>query len=142
MKSQTSWINEIRVYLRALSMPIPENAVCSHFGVSFRWYGKSIGLSDRKGVLLVTVYASEVRGYSARTFRRWRSEIRSIAPISTCWNGKPGNNGISIVLARPTPDSLFQAQQRYPRSTSFGLKVFREAFNQNLVKARKEEEDN
>jgi len=133
-----TWVDEIKLRVEALGMPIPDGAVCSHFGVCFNMGGKQICLSDRGGDLLVTVYASG-RQFASRTFRRWRRDIRAIAPVLMYWNGKHGNNGISMVLDLSPPRPFLRALESYNKRlhvTREAFQRFHTAFKENLAKVR------
>ena len=139
-----TWVEEVRLRVEALSMPIPEDAVCSQHGVGFKLGIKRISLMSRGGLLLITVYASPRRGFSDRTFRRWRRDIQAIAPIFEYWSGKGGNDGISIVLDLPTPYQFFRALRRY-RDISFitvdAFQRFDVAYEKNFSEVRKQDEE-
>lgn len=120
----------IRSKLAALDRDnYPVDGLCSHLGISMKCGDDIIGLSDYKGMLLITMYRgdskyqknargdTEVIGYSKKEHVR-KAKIAAVAAsseIHKTWNGYDGSDGISVCLWRSCPASLSVAISNYGR---------------------------
>lgn len=111
------WIERLGLYLRALDdADFPEDSICHHLGVNVRGAEteSSIGIMpdpEDRGIL-ITFYQGGF-GLTAATFERVRAGVAKFGATVREWNGKEGNDGISIVVSRPMPLGFVRALANY-----------------------------
>lgn len=112
------WTKNVSKFLDALWVAkFPEGSICHHLGVTMGdpGIGAPIGLMPRgPNEMLFTIYGREYgKGFSKRTFDKWRKGISKFGNIVDEWNGKPGMSGISIVLKTRVPAGFIEAIANY-----------------------------
>jgi len=116
-----TWIERLEKYVKALqTAKFPKDSICTHHGIGVARPGiqARIGIApgtcsfrSHKAGMLFTIYGD--RGFSKKTFKRWREGLSKFGKIADEWNGLPGSDGISIVIDMPAPKLFMQAINNY-----------------------------
>lgn len=107
----------------------PRDGICHHHGLSYTCENDNVGVAEHEGKLLVMVYRGSAKyerdangdyvwhGYTATEHEGKADAVAKAvrATISETWNGKEGNDGVSIVLDRPCPEGLLVGIRNYRR---------------------------
>jgi hypothetical protein len=113
------WIDKLERRVKALQMAyFPVDSICSHHGVNIGSCGTQalITVVPRDNHLLFMFYTYDShRGFSKKTFDRWRQGMARFGGILDEWNGQPGNNGISMLIGMPIPRLYANAIRNYNR---------------------------
>jgi hypothetical protein len=118
MAMKDRWIDILGRHIRALQQAdFPDNAICSHHGVSVVKHGMlaHVGLAPHGKYLLITMYGGDIRikGVHRSTFVRWRRGVRTFGKIIEEWNGKHMMDGISMVIDLEVPPKFQRAIDNY-----------------------------
>ena len=109
------WVKQLSEFLDELDKTtFPSDGICHHLGKSVELESliKDVGILPRDPTTtLLTFYGS--RPFPAQVFEAYIEGCATIAPVIDTWNGKEGNSGVSIVIARSMPKGYKDALENY-----------------------------